>query len=247
MKNLPRLARAALLALAASTLAAHFSWVSPLSAPLVVGETVDVQVGNGHHFPESEAVMKGTTKIFVIAPSGSKTKLNGASSGKATVAPFKVAEAGMHRFYFVNDRGVLSRTTQGYRSGGRDKYPRALESYRLYRTGVAYGLTPGAKYAEAKPVGLDFEVLGRIEGDSITLTVLKGGKPCPNAEIHLGTPKDHRGVEIGRTGPDGVFRYTSAGALSGRTLFLAEFSEKAPAGADYDRTDYTGALHLDLL
>jgi hypothetical protein len=79
----------------------------------------------------------------------------------------------------------------------------------------------------------------------LILTVLRDGRPCPDAQIHLGTPKDHDGKPLGKTDRNGVYR-ASTKDLHGRVLLLAEHSEKPPEGAPYDRSDYTAALHLDL-
>jgi uncharacterized GH25 family protein len=223
---------------------AHATWVAPVAGPLEVGKTVTVQVGNGHTFPASETVVPNENlQMYAVAPSGSKSKLQPNPAGLFVAASYKVAEPGVHRFVFVQDRGVMSRTPQGLKPGGRDQNPGATQSMKMYRSAVAYAATSGAKSKSLPAVGLTFEMLPSRSGDSMTVTALLDSKPVSGAAIRAVWPAKPE-QELGSTGSDGKFSYRIPQGASGQFLLVAALSEKAGSEAKYDTSSYSTALHL---
>jgi uncharacterized GH25 family protein len=223
---------------------AHATWIAPVAGPLEVGKSLNVQIGNGHAFPESESALSPRNlEVFAVAPSGGKIELKPVKSGSFLTASYTVREPGMYRFVFIQDRGVMSRTPQGLKPGGRDQNPGASQSMKMYRAAVAYAGTAGADHAPGTPLGLTFEVTPQRTKDSVILSVLLNSKPVAGVKIRalLSGKKEQ---ELGATGSDGKFTYRVPSGLSGPFLLVAAHSQKAAAGEKYDNADYSTALHL---
>lgn len=232
------------LLVAAATVWAHFTWIAPAVSPLVVGQIAKLQIGNGHHFPESETALRpGGVEVFGIAPSGKKTKLASAVTGTSLAAEYKVEESGMHRFVLLQDRGILSWTTNGVRPGGKAEHPGATRSARVFRSAISYAATPGAQYEKTKPLGIPFEMVAEVSSSEVILTVLKDSKPCVGAEIRLAA-HDLGDKALGKTGPDGRFVYPLGSGAKGAMLFAVEFIEPAAASANYDRAEFAASVQL---
>lgn len=235
---------AAISAVATAGLFAHFSWIGPVVTTLEVGETAKIRLGNGHTFPESEGFLKTEgLKVFAVSPSGARMdlKVTPAKNEVLTEAPIK--EAGLYRFAYVHDRGILSQTAKGYLPGGRDVHPDAKKSFKSFRTSVAYAWTAGSKYSAPKPLGLTFEMTADKKGDAVTLTVLRDGKPFSGADLSVVWPGQEQ-KEIGKTDATGKFVYTAPAGAKGPVLFTAASVEPAQKGANYDTINYGAGLFL---
>lgn len=215
---------------------AHFTWLRAERSELKKGETIRVAIGNGHSFPNSEtAIVMTGLKLFAVSPSGRKTELDAKAEGKHVVASFQAAEDGLHHFYFVQDRGVLSRTPRGVQPGGRDKNPNATQTFRMVRTA-----SNGGARADDAP----FQLVANRSGNTVTLSVLKNGKPCPGAAVSL-LPQGGSERKLGQTGPDGRLEFSDAG-VRGPVLFVASLIEKKAAGASYDTDNFTASARLTI-
>jgi uncharacterized GH25 family protein len=230
-----------LLAMATASLTwAHFVWISPQEMTLAAGQTVKVQLGNGHKFQASESAMSAEgLKVWAVAPSGKKQELTVAKSGNWLAADYQAAEAGVHWFYFVRDRGVMSRTPKGVKPGGKDKNPDATASFKSFGTGFAH--SPGK--AVQKPMGLPFETIAEVKPGQVVVTVLHDGKPSAGAEVSVSWPGQEE-VEIGKTGADGKLTYKVPAGKKGAVLFIGERQDKAPAGAAYDTQNYASTTQV---
>jgi len=225
---------------------AHFVWIAPAVSPLAVGQIARLEVGSGHHFPASESALGlANVEVYAIAPSGKKTTLQAAVAGKSLAADFKVEEAGMHRFVLVQDRGVLSWTTNGVRAGGKAEHPVATRSARVFRSAVSYALTPGSHFVKPSPLGIAFEMTAEVSGSQVILTVLKDSKPCAGVEIRLAAG-DHGDKALGKTASDGRFVYALGLDAKGAMLFDVEHVEPAAASANYDRGEFAASVQLQL-
>src|SRR5690606_25630542 len=130
----------------------------PVSAQLTMGEATEFRIGSGHTFPFSEAPLNAEhLKAFVLAPSGKRTDIPTSASGRFLSGRYTPTEDGMYRFVFVQDRGVMSQTTRGYLPGGKDKHPGARQSFRSFRSAVAYSFTPQSKFGKGQSAGIPFE------------------------------------------------------------------------------------------
>ncbi|MDX2179055.1 MAG: DUF4198 domain-containing protein [Bryobacteraceae bacterium] len=229
---------------AGSLMLGHFAWIGPVAAPLKVGETAKVHIGNGHDFPGSESPLsQDKLSVWAVAPSGAKMEVAVAPAEKHLMGTFPVKEAGVYRIVFTHDRGVFSKTTKGFKPGGRDMHPEATESYKLYRTAISYAATSGKAFGKEKPLGLLYEMVPEKTGEGVVVTVLAGGKPCAGAKISVVWP-NKEDEEVGQTGADGKFLFKMAAGTKGPVLLLADHKTPAPKGAPYDTENWAGALAL---
>jgi uncharacterized GH25 family protein len=226
-----------------SVVYAHFVWIGPVSPQLKVGETVMIQIGNGHTFPASESAMSSEDlKVFALTPSGARTEIAASVSGKALSAQYEPKEEGMYRFAFVQDRGVMSQTTKGYLPGGKDHHPGAMRSFKSFRSAVAYAWTPDARFTQGKAVGIPFEMTAAKSGSGVVVTVLKDGKPASGVEISSVWP-GQKEEKAGTSGADGRFTYNVPAGAKGPFLLLANIARPVQ-GATYQTENYNTALHL---
>lgn len=229
---------------AGAALFAHATWIAPVDGSLEVGKSVTVQIGNGHAFPQSESALSPQNlEMFAVAPSGGKVELKPVKSGSFLTAAYAVREAGVHRFVFVQDRGVMSRTPRGLKPGGRDQNPDAIQSRKVYSAAVAYAGTAGTSLAPAAPLGLTFEMTPHRTKEAVLVSVLLNSKPVAGVKIRAVLP-GHKEQEVGATGTDGQFTYRVPSGLNGGFLLVATHSQRAAAGENYDTANYSTAVHL---
>jgi uncharacterized GH25 family protein len=229
----------AIAALTLSTAFGHYTWVEP-SAPLVAGKPVKIMVAHGDRFPHGdEAINAAQVKLAVLAPSGARAELKAAVAGNTVLADFTPRESGAHRIVFTQDRGVMSRTPKGVKSGGRDKNPGATEAFALVRTGVSYVGGAGG----ATPSGLDLEITAQYAGGVWQLQLWRGGSPLAGETIQVLRKEHEDGSAIGKTGADGKLVYKPADA-TGPALFLAEVKEKAAVGGPVDYRTFSTSTYV---
>ncbi len=223
---------------------AHFSWIAPMSPTLEVGATTKVQFGTGHALGTSESALPlDDLKAYVLTPSGTRVPLTVEKNGLWLGAEYAVKEAGQHRLVFSQERGARSRTPKGVKDGGRDKNPDATQAFRTVRTAVAYAFTAGSKM-DAKAVGIDYELVPQRTEKSITITLLRNGKPCPGGEVAISWA-GKKEVLLGNTGADGKITYAIPVGAAGAFVVLAEQRVAAAKGANYDTDNYETALYLN--
>jgi len=222
----------------AASLFAHYTWLAPADSSWQVGKAVTLRIGHGHKFPASEeAIGTRNLELFVIAPSGARTVVPAKSQGTAVEGVFTVKESGPHRAAFVSDRGIVSRTPNGVRPGGRDKNPNAAQAYRTVRTAVAYSGS-----APAKPLGLEVELTVALANGVWEVTLLRHGKPVAGAEVEVFVAGAAKAVSAGKTGANGKVTYKPTG--KGAAMFFAEMKDPAPAGLHHDFVNYSTALYV---
>lgn len=220
----------------AALLLAHYTWVTT-EKPFEKGKTAVIVVGHGHRFPATgEAIDPKGLQLSVVSPSGAKTPLRPRRDGARWIADYPVKESGAHRIVLVQDQGVMSRTPDGVRPGGRDKHPSAIQAFRTYRSAVS--ATAGGA---AQPLGLEFELLAEPEGAGWRLQVLRAGRPVAGALIEL-LAAGENAVKIGQTGADGRLRYMKP--VSGPVAFSVEMSFPAPSGAGYDTANLAASISV---
>lgn len=229
--------------LAAVTLSAHFAWID--APTLTVGKTAKIRIGNGHDLGKSESALSlDGLKAWSLAPSGAKADLKFTADGNWLTADFSVKEAGAHRFVMVQDRGVFSQTTKGFKAGGRDVNPDAKKATKYWRSGLAYGSTD-SKQAPAKPLGLELELTAVRAGNDIHLTVYRAGKPFAGAKLAIGLEGVADDQEIGKSDANGKFTYQVASGKKGPAVFLAVVLNDAPKGSNFDVSNHTAAAYLN--
>lgn len=222
---------------------AHFAWVET-DGPLVVGKAAKIKIGYGHEVTQSEsAVSLEGLKLWAIDASGAKIELSPSVSGNWVVSDFTPKAAGAYRFVMTQDRGVLSQTTKGFKPGGRDVYPDAKKSMKLWRSATVYASTNGIAVSAGAPLNLPLEVLLDRKAGEIQLTVLHAGQPMLGAEVALNVPGSEDTVAVGKTNPDGKLT-VKQGSLKGPALYVVTLAEPASKGANYDTNNFTSVLEV---
>jgi uncharacterized GH25 family protein len=228
----------------AGVVAAHYTWIAPAPAPLVQGKVNKVLIAHGHQFPVSEeAIVAAQVKAFAIAPGGKRTELKSVKVGKLVEAAYTPMETGTHAFGFVQDRGVTSRTPGGVKLGGRDVNKDVAQASRVVRTAVAFAST--AKVTPpGKPLGLELEIVPQISASSVTLQLLRSGKPLAATAIQVLTSGSEEPKELGKTSAQGTLIYAIGAGTKSPVLFIAAVAEPAAKGASYDTTNLSTSLYL---
>lgn len=202
---------------------AHYTWISPQtsSSSIVAGKTVKVAIAHGHKFPVSEEAINATqVKMWAVAPSGAKIALTPVPQPGVILADLAPKESGTYRLAFTQDRGWMSRTPRGVKPGGKDKNPDATQSFRIFRSGIAYtGLI-----AAPAPLGLETELTATLAEGEWTVRLYKDGKPLTGQTVQVLQAGQKDGTDIGKTGAGGVVRWKQQAAKS-PLLFLAEFEQ----------------------
>ncbi len=225
-------------------LAAHYTWMAPASMPLIQGKVNKIQIAHGHHFPASEEAVAATqVRAFAVSPGGKRTELTAVAAGRVVLLDYTPSEAGTHGLGFVQDRGVSSRTPGGVKKGGRDVNPSATQAFHMVRTAVGYAST-GKVNPSGNGLGLEFEIVPQISGGTITLQLLRTGKPLPGVGIGLLVNGAEEPNELGKTDAQGRLVYRPGAGVKPPVLFIADFSEPARKGAAYDSTNLSTSLYL---
>ncbi len=223
---------------------AHYTWMAPASAPLILGRVNRIQIAHGHQFPASEEAIAATqVRAFAVSPGGKRTELKAVAAGKVVLLDYTPGEAGTHALGFVQDRGVSSRTPGGVKKGGRDVNPGATQAFRTVRTAVGYAST-GKVNPSGNGLGLEFEIVPQIAGGAITLRLLRAGKPLPGVAIGLLVNGSEEPNELGKTDAQGRLVYRPGAGIKPPGLFISDFSEPAQKGATYDSTSLSTSLYL---
>ena len=223
----------------------HYTWVAPVDN-LEIGKASTVRISHGDRFPVSEeAINAAQVDVYVLAPSGAKTKLAATKGTGFVSAPFEPKEAGPHRIVLVQDRGITSRTPKGAKPGGRDRNPDAISASRTFRTAVSYVSTNGAATAKGgKPVGLELEMIGEWSGSGWQVQLLKTGKPMGGVSVEVFLASSGSAAATLKTGADGKIMFQPPAGAKGPALFSAMFKDPAPSGAAYDAVNYETSLYV---
>jgi uncharacterized GH25 family protein len=231
-----RFKRLALGFAAVGMLYGHATWVAAVEETHEPGRTVTVRIGHGHGFPVSEeAINSAQVDLFVVTPGGKRLKLAPKAAGKAVDATFAVKEKGRHRFAFIQDRGVNSRTPDGMKPGGRDRNPNATSAAKTLRTAVA---------GTGNALGLPVELTAKQVGNQWQLQFLRDGKAAGGAEVSVYLPGVKEPVAIGKAGADGRVAYTAPAGVKGPLLFVASQKNPAPAGSAFDTVNFDTSLYV---
>lgn len=235
----------ALLIGSATAAEAHLSWIRLPDGPLAPGRATVLSLDHGDVFPESAGSLPlDYTRAFATGPEGESVELELREEGNSLVAGFTPNTNGVHRFHYIYHPGVMSKTTEGWKIGGADQYPLAYDRLRGIQTAVGYVFGAGGPPDRFSPVGLDIEMVPRIVGDSLHLTLLKDGRPYAGAEIlYLPTGQEAHG--IGTTDDEGTIDFVPAGGLAGELAFGVKIKLPMPEDSEFDRDVFFTTLCLD--
>lgn len=224
---------------------AHYTWIAPAAAPLEVGKPGFIRFCHGHEFPYGEETL-GTkdSQAIMVPPSGKQTKLSLLVEAKQVVAAYTPQEPGLHRAVYTQDRGVLSRTPNGVKRGGRDTNPDAAQTFRSYRSAVAYLSVGKSGKAITKPAGIELEIVAIHRERAWELQLVKSGKPQPGVPIQILIEGSQTALEGGKTDAAGRLTYRPDPKAGRPMLFSAEWKDAPPAGVAYDSVNYATSLYV---
>lgn len=244
VKRLLTPAVAGLCLLGAVSLFAHYTWLAPAPSAVKAGETVTVLLASGHAFPAAEQPLKGVdVKAKVADPAGRTMVLAVADKGRGPEATFKTGPEGLYRVAGEYDRGVISRTPEGWKPGGRAAHPDASSVIRSYSSFLCAVRTTGTAPGSAAPLGLAFEISWSRTAGGVTVLVTAGGKPVEGADVSiiLGSGE---AKPAGKTGSAGRVEIEIAKPFKGPVLLTGSISKPAPAGSDYDAERLSSSYFL---
>lgn len=244
VKRLVTPALAGLCLLGAVSLFAHYTWLAPAPSAVKPGETVTVLLANGHAFPAAEEPLKGVEmKAKVADPAGRTTVLDVADKGRGPEAAFKTGPEGLYRVAGEYDRGVISRTPEGWKPGGRTSHPGASSAIKSYNSFLCAVRTHGTALDSAAPLGLAFEVSWSRTARGIAALATAGGKPVEGADVSIILGSGEAGP-AGKTDAAGRVEIEVAETFKGPVLLSGSISKPAPAGSDYDAERWSSSYFL---
>lgn len=230
----------------AALLSAHTAWLAPAPAKVKAGGPVTIIVSSGHSFPVPEEPVKGLDlKMTVIGPDGRTSIVIPADKGRGLEASFPTSAEGLYRATVEYDRGVISRTPDGWKPGGRSKYPAAKTVVKSYNSFICAVRTEKAGPAAPAPVGLAFELSWKTEGGRLVVLATAHGKPVAAAEISAvfgsGDIKP-----AGKTDTSGRLVVGIPAGFHGPVLLAGSVSKDMPAGSDYDAERSASSYYFSL-
>ncbi len=230
----------------ASMAFAHFSWINPVKNLARVGETVDVHLTTGHAFPLSE--QSPDTKYlnaFIQPPSGERKLIHPVKSEKYLQASVLIEEEGLYTVFFDADRGIISKTAEGWKSGGTDKYPAAVSSINYYASSLAHIATSSTFYQKSEPLGIKCELTYNLKNNDIILNSFQNGQPLADMEISLLQSGKEESTPLGKTDTSGQLIY-SGKKLKGPVLFVGTYRKAMPEEKNYKEDFFRSTLYLKL-
>jgi uncharacterized GH25 family protein len=239
---------------------AHMLWLTPSDAAPAPGETVQVTIGFGHHFPKGKMEKKGRlARIHAVAPDGGDVECEPVS---AFAYRFTPRQEGTYWLYAELKPGFISSTPTGRQRGSRKTLDTVVScsAYRISAmTAVRCG---GGNWRAPKGGALDLELMpvsdpaNTGKKDELAIKVLFQGRPLAGARItpqaaegsgsrhhHGSHHHSHDSADILETADDGIARVRpSAG---GAWLFTARHKRPYPEPQVCDTYSYSTSLTMD--
>ena len=224
---------------------AHLSWVRLPGGPMKTGELAQISLDHGDMFPVSEGSLPlDHVKAQVMDPDGVRQVLPLQESTVALVSSFMPSKPGLHVLSYIYDPGVMSKTEDGWHIGGADQYPVAIDRLRGIQTAVNYSFAGCDPTAKHEPLGLPIELVPRVDGEVLLLTLLKDGVPYPGAEI-LFLPWGDEARAVGITDQSGRITFTPPRGFTKEVTFGVKIKLPMPEGSGFDRDVFFTTLCLD--
>ena len=221
-----------LLATAAS---AHVQWVQVMDEYSELGDTLEIRLGSGHAFPQSEmAEDPAETNAFVITSEGERVALPMMEAEEYLTADYAPAGRGYHVAGFEVDRGVISRTGDGWEEGGKSVWPDAEQSLNYYVSALAGFSVDGIHPTPELPLGLKFELHVRRTGGNVELTVYREGAPAAGVGLRVLGAQEEGWLDLGESDEQGRLTWTLPEDLAQPLLFSATWRNDEPESDDYD-------------
>ena len=205
-RMIPLVATIAVALLLPSSAMAHAQWLLVREPFCTVGDTVVVELGSGHEFPWSEmAEDPEDAAVWAVAPDGTRERLTMTPCQTHLSARHVPGQEGVYRVFFEVNRGVISRTREGWQDGGRDVWPETELCLNYFIGAMTYATVADLVW-DGSPLGLPFEVqIERVESGAVVLRAYRDGSPAEDQEIRLW--ETGSGFHpVGRTDAEGRFQ-----------------------------------------
>ncbi|MBN1843678.1 MAG: DUF4198 domain-containing protein [Deltaproteobacteria bacterium] len=173
---------------AASSAWGHMLWLLADNYHPDIGDTVQIEINWGHHFPKEELNKEGILKrVYALDPSGHTVDLKQVSMSKYELT---VKQKGVYPIFAQINSGVYTKTTDGYKRQNKKGLDNALKcvSYDMRaKTVICAGGQRQGVSQEADDL-LEIVLLenpGRLkEGDLLPVKVLFQGKPLSREYLY---------------------------------------------------------------
>ncbi|MFO7839587.1 MAG: DUF4198 domain-containing protein [Desulfosalsimonadaceae bacterium] len=192
---------------------AHMLWLTPDNSSPQPGETVEITVGFGHHYPQGKMEKKDRLQgVFAVSPDGSQTRCENISAATYKFTPEK---KGGYWLYAAMKPGFVSRTTEGRKLGNKETLSGVVSCF-AFRLSAMTPLRCGgdADWRTFAGDGPELEIFpsddpGSLsKGDTLRLKVLFQGKPLADASLTPASAagEEHSGEESVKTNAEGIAR-----------------------------------------
>ncbi len=187
MKKTFQIGLLALFVFSGSLAGAHSLWFNMEGHGCGVNEPVKIELAWGHKFPESTEIKEGMlNEVFALAPDGKKIPLKEVSN---TIFEFAPPEKGVYVISGNVHPGFVSKTTQGYKMGTKNRFEQVLSCFHYDLRGKTYLYAGESSEMPAKTIGDPLEIIAMENpfnlkrGSEFPVQVLFKGKPLADATI----------------------------------------------------------------
>lgn len=188
MQYLKTIVITGLMALLLGTAAqAHMLWFNVSDHTPEKGETVSLEIGFGHHFPNGEEIKAGRLKpLEIIAPDGRTMPAKQVYTGYYTFTP---EQEGVYRVGTAMKPGFVSNTTTGRKLGSRKTLDGVVScfAYRIMADTLLCCGVPEKTAIDAANESLEIVPLKNPakmdNGGDLPVKVLFEGKPLAGVEV----------------------------------------------------------------
>ncbi len=248
MQHLKTILIAGLLVLLLGTAAqAHMLWFNVSDHNPDPGETVSLEIGFGHHFPQGEEIKAGRLQpLEITAPDGRAITAKQVSTGHYTFTP---QQEGVYRIATALKPGFVSNTTDGRKLGNRQTLENVVScfAYRIMADTLVCCGVPGKSAIDAKNESLEIVPLKNplrlSNGEALPVKILFKGQPLANVAVTatreglakeniLTATTDDRGMAALRFNHEGPW------------MLLARHKKPYPDTAECDEYSYCKTLTI---
>jgi len=244
--------------LTAAAAQAHMLWLSPDKTTPAPGDSVEITIGFGHHFPHGKMEKENRLKaVYATAPDGSKVRCKALSPSTYTFTP---QQEGTYWLFAAMKPGFVSNTTQGRKIGNKKTLENVV-SCSAFRLSAMTAIHCGnADWRSAEADAFDLKLMPVSDaadvkkGDTIAIKVLFQGEPLagasvtPSAAAHShdeeGNHGHHGASGEVETNEDGIARVKLD--YDGTWMFTARHQRPYPEKDLCDNYSYCTTLTLDL-
>lgn len=173
---------------AAQSLEAHLLWLNIDNYQPRIDETVQIDIGWGHKFPEDGVIKEEfLNRVYALDASGKEVPLTKISLSQYKFTPKK---EGTYRILANVHPGYVTKTTQGYKLKSKKDLQEVLSCFRYDIRAKAIIIVDGKRENNDSPADDPLVIIPLKntdqlkEGDLFPLKVIYDGKPLPNADIN---------------------------------------------------------------